>query len=564
MGDRRSTEHTHGIFAALDEGAALRQRAFIPIGQWITGIGALIALVIDGLRWFSPASVCLVGMVWFTALRVMPPRPQAVLHLATPALAVTVPCLLLLARTASSGAEAAFTNWGPGQAFVLVLALSMLRLEVWRPAVLGTLSAAAYFATYGVATWDLPRGALVGPALSLEVQVLRCGLLILGGVALSVVTRNVRRSLAEAESTARARDLFGKYRLGREIASGGMGTVVEATYLPEGGFARAVAVKRIHPHLAQDPAIVESFRREAALSARLAHPNIVSVLDFGRVEDTYFLAMEHVTGVDLRRLLKAVRARRQKMPALLVAYIGREVLEGLSFAHERAQDADGTLLRVVHRDLTPGNVLVARTGQVKVSDFGIARALRDSDLHRTVHLAGSLAYLAPEQVEERGFDARVDLFALAVVLWESLSLKHLFAREGPAATMRAIVEERAPPITQYRPDVDPAWDAFFARALAKTPEARFASAREMGGALEALAAAAGGMPHAAALAQYFLDVVEGELLEGAVVEEVARSGADDPDRTQEVRPRRPVLDTEPVAPKDHALEAASGPFVHEG
>jgi eukaryotic-like serine/threonine-protein kinase len=294
----------------------------------------------------------------------------------------------------------------------------------------------------------------------------------------------VRRAIGKAAKSARAQDLFGKYRIERSIASGGMATVFAATYCPEGGFARPVAIKRIHPHLAGMGSFVEAFRNEAELGARLVHPNIVQVLDFGRVEETYFLAMEYVDGVTLGALMRVLRAGPRALSPSLVAWMGREMLEGLSYSHDGARDQDGRVLRIVHRDLSPGNVLVSRTGQVKLSDFGIARALRDASKYVTVSLVGHMSYMAPEQTSGHETDERSDLFSIGVILWELLVGKALFRRATEAATLLAIVNDPAPPPSEERGELaEPLWDAFFARALAREPGGRYQTAREMGDAL---------------------------------------------------------------------------------
>ena len=294
------------------------------------------------------------------------------------------------------------------------------------------------------------------------------------------VSATLRRTVGQAASQTRARDLFGKYRIGAKIASGGMGTVYEALYCPEGGFQRRVAIKRVHAHLAQEGTFVDSFRAEAELGARLAHPNIVAVFDFGLVEDTYFFAMEHIEGMDLLRLRKRCKAAGLIIPAPLVAFIGREIAAGLAFAHQTALGADGKPLRVVHRDLNPANILVSRTGQVKISDFGVAKALGDERKYATRHFVGKMSYVAPEQAKGEEFDARADLFSLGLVIWELLCLRRVFERETDAETLLAVMGTVAPPPSTLRTELAGGpWDAFLARALQPNPAMRFQTATEM-------------------------------------------------------------------------------------
>jgi len=320
----------------------------------------------------------------------------------------------------------------------------------------------------------------------MDVQIVRmCSLLLMGAFGSGAVV-GLRSTVSAASKKIRQRDLFGKYRLGEAIASGGMGTVFEALYCPEGGFQRRVAVKRIHPHLARDLQFLKRFRAEARLSARLAHPNIVGALDFGRMDDNWFFAMEFVDGPTLKDVAEHHRWLGEPVKAALVAHIGREILSGLEFAHAVARDHKGRLLRVVHRDLSPSNLLIDRSGQVKISDFGVARALRRKhDLH-THHIVGKPAYMAPEQLKNGAIDARFDLFSVGVVLWELVCNRRLFLRDSEAATMMAVLACEIPRPSQLRPELGTTWDAFFVKALAEAREDRFASAAAMSDAIAVL------------------------------------------------------------------------------
>jgi serine/threonine-protein kinase len=310
--------------------------------------------------------------------------------------------------------------------------------------------------------------------------------MLVSGVICAVLSRGLLRAIGRAESNVRAQDLFGKYRLVREIARGGMGFVFEAVYCPEGGFERRVAVKRIHPHLAATPHFVQSFRDEAKLSARLAHPAIVQVLDFGRIDDSYFLVMEYVDGLTLSALMQRAKAEGQALPPDLVGYVLREILGGLAYAHEGARGADGRPLRVVHRDLCPANVLVSTNGEVKITDFGIARSLADASESMTKHVSGHTGYMAPEQARAEAFDTRADLFPLGIIGWELFAQRRLFSAGSDAGTLLALLTDEVIPITVLRPELDERWAALLERAMGREPEARFASADEMLAALEAI------------------------------------------------------------------------------
>lgn len=345
---------------------------------------------------------------------------------------------------------------------------------------------------------------------STAAQFIQATYLVFAGLVAAIVAMGLRNAVGGVVRTVRADELFGKYHLERELASGGMGTVWLAKYCPEGGFERPVAVKMIHPQLARISSFVDSFRAEAALSARLVHQHIVQVFDFGRVDDRYFLAMEYVEGVTLRDLMARSTNARVNFPEPVVGAIGRAILAGLAFAHEEARDKDGALLRVIHRDLAPSNILVSKGGAVKITDFGIARALGDDEETHTEHIMGHLDHMAPEQLRTGVLDARTDLYCVGILIWEMLLLRRLYRRPSRAAIMHAIAHEDAPlPST-----IDGAlvrWDSFFRKALARDPEQRFQSARDMGQALYEIAGECG----EEAISQFALSVSHHELVDGA-------------------------------------------------
>jgi serine/threonine-protein kinase len=265
-----------------------------------------------------------------------------------------------------------------------------------------------------------------------------------------------------------------------------MGTVHRAVYCPEGGFERVVAVKLLHGHLADKPEFIKAFREEAELSARLVHPNVVQVLDFGRYDTAYFLAMEYVDGITLGSLIRRASIAGKPLDASVAAWIAQQLLDGLDFSHEGARDRDGGRLRVVHRDLCPSNILVSASGEVKISDFGIAKALGDATFSETKTIAGHAGYMAPEQVRAEPIDERCDLFAVGVILWELLSVESLFRRGTDGLTAIAVLNHEVPSIASRRADLDQGWDDFFDKALAVHPSDRFQSAGEMSAGLAKL------------------------------------------------------------------------------
>ncbi|MSP59251.1 MAG: serine/threonine protein kinase [Myxococcales bacterium] len=278
---------------------------------------------------------------------------------------------------------------------------------------------------------------------------------------------------------------FGKYQLLRRLGRGGMAEVWEAEINGPAGFARTLVVKRILPHLAADPRFVEMFCAEARLSARLSHANIVQVFEFGEVDGEYFLAMELVRGCDLASLLQEAR-RIGPPPPGLGALVLREVCRALAYAHALRDDR-GAPLGLVHRDVSPSNIMVSVDGAVKLLDFGIAKALGDHD-HRTQTgvLKGKCGYLAPEQVESRGrdVDPRADLFAAGVVLHEALTGNRLFQRADLGETLALVREARVEPPSLVNPAAPPELDRICLRALARLPASRYQTADEMAADLD--------------------------------------------------------------------------------
>ena len=277
--------------------------------------------------------------------------------------------------------------------------------------------------------------------------------------------------------------VVGEYELGPEIASGGMATVLLGRRA--GARGEVVAIKRIHPHLAKDPTFVNMFRDEARLARAIDHPNVVRVIELCAEGDDLFLALEYVEGVTLHTLCGAARRRGERVPDAIVSAVGADLLAGLQSAHE-ACDASGRPLEIVHRDVSPQNLLLGADGTVKLTDFGVAKAVERLQTTREGQVKGKIAYMAPEQlISDQPVDRRVDLYAAGAVLYELVTLRRLFegARE-PEMMMRIITGAIDPP-SEVTP-CDTRWDDLLSRALAISPEGRPPSAAAMAEALTAV------------------------------------------------------------------------------
>jgi serine/threonine-protein kinase len=286
-------------------------------------------------------------------------------------------------------------------------------------------------------------------------------------------------------------ELFGRYRLIERIGAGGMAVVYRARPASS-PTSPVVVVKRVLPELSRDPSFVKMLVAEARLSSRLLHPNIVRIHEFGRVQDEYFLSMEHVDGVDLVRLLNSCILTRTQVPIDVACYIAQKIAAALSYAHA-LQDREGRPLEIVHRDVSPGNIMVTFDGQVKLLDFGVAKAAEHvkDDHTRTGTLKGKINYLSPEQAEGLTVDGRSDLFALGIVLHECLTLKRLFRGPSDLVTLRLVRQCEVSPPSHFRPDVPPELDTIVLRMLARDRGQRFAQGEDIAAALTPLVATHG-------------------------------------------------------------------------
>ena len=278
---------------------------------------------------------------------------------------------------------------------------------------------------------------------------------------------------------------IGRYALHGEIAAGGMAAVHIGRLLGPVGFARTVAIKRLHPPLAKDPEFVAMFLDEARLAARIRHPNVVSTLDIVATEGELFVVMEYVQGESLARLMRVARTQKQAVPVPIVAGIMVGVLHGLHAAHE-ARDEQGEPLRIVHRDVSPHNVLVGIDGAAHVIDFGIAKARGRVQVTRDGQIKGKLSYMPPEQLLGQGLDHRADVFAASIVFWEALTGRRLFEGIDDGDIYARVLHGEVEPPSVHVPGLGGAIDSIVLRGLARDRTNRYPTAREMALAIEAV------------------------------------------------------------------------------
>ena len=301
---------------------------------------------------------------------------------------------------------------------------------------------------------------------------------------------------------------YGKYELLERIGDGGMAEVFRARFAGVAGFSKTVVIKRMLPHLAHKPQFVDMFVGEASLAAQVQHRNVVQVFELAQLDSgEYFIVMELVDGVDLRRLLKSAARRKLRVPAWFSVHVVIEVLEAIAYAHSLT-DENGAPRNIVHRDVTPSNVFLSKLGEVKLGDFGVAHDTARPWQTQAGQLKGKVAYMAPEQLYTRSIDARTDLFAAGVLLWECLAQRRLFGGGPDIEVMNRIVNGPRRAVTHYAKDVPGEMDALLLRAVAVAPEDRFQSAKEMQDALLELAPRFG-LPARSEAVRGVIDVMSG-------------------------------------------------------
>jgi serine/threonine-protein kinase len=273
-----------------------------------------------------------------------------------------------------------------------------------------------------------------------------------------------------------------KYRVVKRLESGGMAEVFIGEAVSVQGFRKRVAIKRVLPHLAEQSAFMGMFLDEARLGARLNHANIVSVTDIGAADNTYFIVMEYIDGANLKTLMQSFRRAGKRFPLKEASYIAMAACRALSYAHE-LKDDDGNHIGVVHRDVSPPNILLSRRGETKMTDFGLAKATTQLEKTDPGVVKGKFSYLSPEAAMGKEVDARADVFSLGIVLWEMLAGRRLFLGDSDFQTVKLVQSAEVPRLSRLNPTVDEEFEALLDRALARERKNRFATAEAFGDAL---------------------------------------------------------------------------------
>lgn len=263
------------------------------------------------------------------------------------------------------------------------------------------------------------------------------------------------------------------------MASGGMAEVFVAESAGIEGFKKTVAIKRVLPHLSEKKRFIAMFLDEARLSAYLSHSNVVQVFDIGVGDNTYFIVMEFVKGADLKQVIKHQREQGRVFPIEAALFICAKMCEGLAYAHELKGEA-GEALHIVHRDISPPNVLISTHGEVKIVDFGLAKASTQLEKSEAGIIKGKFSYLSPEAAHGHDVDARADIFAVGIMLWEMLAGRRLFQGKTDYETVKQVQAADIPPIVGLHPEADDHLESILRRALARERESRYASARALG------------------------------------------------------------------------------------
>jgi serine/threonine protein kinase len=271
-----------------------------------------------------------------------------------------------------------------------------------------------------------------------------------------------------------------RYRVVEKLESGGMAEVFRAESEGLQGFRKQVAIKRVLPHLSEKKKFISMFLDEARLSAQLSHSNCVQVFDIGVGDNAYFIVMEFVDGANLKAIAESLKKQGKEFPVQCAAFIALEICKGLAYAHELSDPGSGAQLHIVHRDMSPPNVLVTKFGEIKIVDFGLAKANSQLEKSEPGIIKGKFSYLSPEAAMGGEVDLRTDIFAVGIILWELLSGQRLFLGETDFQTVKKVQQASVPLVSTINKKVPPELDRILTKTLARDPAARYQTARELG------------------------------------------------------------------------------------
>ncbi len=288
--------------------------------------------------------------------------------------------------------------------------------------------------------------------------------------------RSKQKKALETQAAMEKTNRIGPYLLKDKVAMGGMAELFLADYIREDGFKRKVAIKRIRPHLAENADFIKMFTREARLAALLQHPNIVQIFDYGKIDNAYFIAMEYIDGKNLGEILATTKIG---LPVDQTVFLMSEICKGLDYSHRRLDDETGEPLHIVHRDLSPQNMLISSTGEVKNSDFGISKARSEPSYTQAGVIKGKLAYMSPEQALGQAVDQRADIYALGLVFHETLTGIRVYRFDNEVEAIRSIPKREIEPLTQILNNCPKELNRIVMKCLAKERDARYQNADDV-------------------------------------------------------------------------------------
>lgn len=269
---------------------------------------------------------------------------------------------------------------------------------------------------------------------------------------------------------------IGPYLLVKKIAKGGMAELFLSDYIREDGFRRKVAIKKILPHLTENPDFIKMFIREARLAALLQHPNVIQILDFGKIQNVYLIAMEFIDGKNLGEIMVHIK---KGLPVDLSVFVAMKICTGLQYSHTKTDDRTGEPLYIIHRDISPQNILISLQGEVKITDFGISKARSEPSMTQAGVIKGKLSYLSPEQVLGHEVDHQADIYSLGLVLYEIISYKRVYQFDNHVEAVQSIPKMNISPLISLRPDIPDELNGIVMKCLEKDKKLRYQSAHEI-------------------------------------------------------------------------------------